>query len=326
MDDNGSASCASQDSDYPFVFTASDSTRGSNLEGQGILFAEVEVPTRHEPTKEQGFGPFGSTDKPVAPFDTSGWFNGSGGANGKENKGSTFEIEGGPVRRLGLWSHIIDSLTTLARALVMAVLLHYVWLTFGNFLHNRVASTNTNGQPETFCGITTAEDRLVDNGGSGHSFDNCRFIGLSYKLNYQELVVWQWITTAGGYQLKGSGQGLLRGHSIDTQGLKRLTQLSVLAGPDVRRDVFPVEQDGALPGGDSLAGIPESGKPREQPASLGEASSGRGVPRGGVLEHPEQPMWPGCEHVEVRSQVHCHSNTMDLRATKWRHRRRGQAT
>ena len=182
----------------------------------------------------------------------------------------------------------------------MVVLLHYIWLTFGSFLHNRVASTNTNRQPETFCGITTADDRFVDNGESDHSFDNCRFTGLRYKLeNYQELAIRRWITTAGGHELKGAGQGLLRGHSIDTQELKRLTQLSVLAGPDVRRDVFPVEQDGALPGGDSLAGIPEGCKPREQPASLGEASLGRGVPQGGVLEHPEQPMWPGCEHVEV---------------------------
>ena len=102
MDDSGSASCVSQDSDYQFVFIASDSTPGSNLEGQGILFAAVEIPTRHEPTKEQGFGPFGSTDEPVPLLDTSGWFNGSGGANGEETEGSTFEIEGGPVRRLGL--------------------------------------------------------------------------------------------------------------------------------------------------------------------------------------------------------------------------------
>ena len=243
------------------------------------MFIAVEVPTRHEPTKEQGFGPFGSSDESVAPFDTSGWFNGSGGGNGEETEESALEIEEGPGRRLGLWSHIIDTLTTLARALVMAVLLHYVWLMFGNSLHTRVASTNTNGQPETFCGITTAEDRLVDNGGSGHSFDNCRFTGLNYKLeNYQELAIRRWIATAGGHQLKGAGQGLLRDHSIDTQGFKRLTQLSVLAGPDVRRDFFSVEQDGALPGGESLAGIPEGGRPQEQHASLGEASSGRGVP------------------------------------------------
>ena len=98
MDDNGSASCASQDSDYQFVLTASDSTPGSNLEGQGTLFIAEEVPTRHEPTKEQGFGPFGSTEEPVAPFDTSGWFNGSGGANGTDkiqNGAMDHEKEGG---------------------------------------------------------------------------------------------------------------------------------------------------------------------------------------------------------------------------------------
>ena len=182
----------------------------------------------------------------------------------------------------------------------MAVLLHYLWLTFGSSLHNRVASTNTNGQPESFCGITAAEDRLVDNGGSGQSFDHCRFTGLSYKLeNYQELAIRRWITTAREHQLKGAGQGLRRGHSIGTQGLKRLTQLSVLTGPDVGRDVFSVEQDSALPGAESLAGIPEGGKPREQPASVGETSSCRGVPQGGVLEHPGQPMSPGCEHAEA---------------------------
>ena len=136
MNDNGSASCASQDSDYQFVFTASDSTPGSNLEGQAISFAAVEVPTRHEPTKEQGFGPFGSTDGPVASFDISGWFNGFGGANSEETEGSTFENEEGPVQRLGLWRHIIDTLTMSTRALVMAVMLHYFWPTLGSFPHN----------------------------------------------------------------------------------------------------------------------------------------------------------------------------------------------
>ena len=150
MGDNGSANCTSQESNDQFVFNASDSTPGSNLEGQGISFAAVEVPTRREPTKEQGFGPFGSTDELVASFDTSGWFNGSRGVNGGETEGSTFEIEKGPVRRLGLWSYIIDTLTTLARALVMGISLHYVWLTFVSSVHNRIASTNTNGQPETF--------------------------------------------------------------------------------------------------------------------------------------------------------------------------------
>ena len=322
MDDNGSASCASQDPDYQFVFTASDSTPGSNLEGQGRSFAAVEVPTRHEPTKEQGFGPFGSTDEPVASFDTSGWFNGSGGANGEETEGSTFEIEEGPLRRRGLWSHITDTLTTLARALVMAVMLHYFCPTLGSFPHNRVASTNTSGQPETFGGSTDAEDGLalaavpaaekwnrgsnslvrvmVNSGVSGHYFDDALIPGLRCSLdNYQALAIRRWITTAGGHQLKEAGQGLPRGHSIDAEGVKRLSQLSVLAGPDAGWDLFSVKQDGALSGGKSLSGTSECGKPREQPASLGEASPAGGAPQDGALEHPEQPMSSGCEHVEA---------------------------
>ena len=61
----------------------------------------------------------------------------------------------------GTRTHITGTLTTLARALVMAVMLHYVWLTLGSFPYNRVASTNTNGQPETFGGSTDAEDGLA---------------------------------------------------------------------------------------------------------------------------------------------------------------------
>ena len=43
----------------------------------------------------------------------------------------------------------------------MAVMLHYVWLTLGSFLVNRVGSTNTNGQHNIFGGITSAEDGLA---------------------------------------------------------------------------------------------------------------------------------------------------------------------
>ena len=64
-------------------------------------------------------------------------------------------------RTRGTQTHITDTLTTLARALVMAVMLHYVWLTLGSFPYNRVASTNTNGQPETFGGSTDAENGLA---------------------------------------------------------------------------------------------------------------------------------------------------------------------
>ena len=222
----------------------------------------------------------------------------------------------------GTRTHITGTLTTLARALVMAVMLHYLWPTLGSFPCNRVASTNTNGQPETFGGSTDAEDGLalaavtaaekwnrgsnglvsvmVDSGVSGHYFDDALIPGLRYRLdNYQALAIWRWITTAGGHQLKEAGQGLPRGHSIGAQGLKRLTQLSVLTGPDSGWDLFSVKQDGALSGGESLSGASECGKPREQPASLREASPARGAPQYGALEHPEQSMSSGCEHVEA---------------------------
>ena len=101
-----------------------DPTPRNNLEGQGISFAAVEIPTRDEPTKEQGSLPFGPTDELAARFDTSEWISSSWGANSEESEGSTFEIKEGAVQRLGLWSRIIDSLTTVARALVMVVLHH----------------------------------------------------------------------------------------------------------------------------------------------------------------------------------------------------------
>ena len=89
---------------------------------------------------------------------------------------------------------------------------------------------------------------------SGHYFDDALIPGLRYRLdNYQALAIWRWITTAGGHQLKEAGQGLPRGHSIGAQGLKCLTQLSVLGGPDAGWDLFSVKQDGALSGGESLS-------------------------------------------------------------------------
>ena len=223
--------------------------------------------------------------------------------------------------RLEDMTHITGTLTSLARALGMAVMLHYVWLTLGSFLYNRVASTNTNGQPETF-GSTDAKDGLalaavpaaekwsrgsnslfsvmVDSGLSGHYFDDALIPGLRYRLdNYHALAIWRWITTLGGNQLKEAGQGLPRGHSIGAQRLKRLTQLSVLAGPDAGRDLFSVKQDGAVSRGKSLSETSECGKPREQPASLREASPAGGAPQDGALEHPEQSMSSGCEHVKA---------------------------
>ena len=158
---------------------------------------------------------------------------------------------------------------------------------------------------------------MVDSEASGHYFDDAQIPGLRYRLdNYQELAIRRWITTAGGHQLKEAGQGLLRGHSIGTQGLKRLTQLSVLAGPDVGRDLFSVKQNGALSERESLSRTSESGKPREQPASLEEASPAGGVPQDGVLEHLSSQCRLAENTWRHHSQDHCHSNTMDLCATK----------
>ena len=212
----------------------------------------------------------------------------------------------------------------------MAVLLYYVWLTFG-YLY----MTNTNEQPESFCGITTAEDGLalaarqaaetwnrgnkrsvsvmVDNGVLGYSFGNCRFTGLWYKLeNYQELAIRRWSTTAGGRQLKGAGQGLLRGHSIGIQGLKRLAQFSVLAEPDVGRDFFSVEQDGALPGGESLAAVNYGSNLHHLEKRL-QLEEFRKVASSNILSSQCRLAWNTWRH---HSQDHCPSNTMDLCATK----------
>ena len=252
LGNNGSANCANQGSDYPAVLTASDTPPGSNIEEQGISFAAVEVPTRDEPSKEESLWPFGPTGEAVASFDTSGFFSGFGGATSEETINSGAQAP-------GTRTHITGTLKTLARALIMAVKFYYAWLTLGSFLLNRVALTNTSGQPETFGGITNAKDGLalavvpaaekwnrgsnslvsvmVDSGASGHYFDDALIPRLRYRLeNYQELAIRRYITTAGGHQLEGAGQGLLRGHIIDAQGVQRLIQISVLIVPGLGRN------------------------------------------------------------------------------------------
>ena len=144
-------------------------------------------------------------------------------------------------------------------------MLHYAWLTLGSFLYDRVALTNASGQPENFGGITNAEDGvalavipaaeklnrgsnslvsvMVDSGASVHYFDNALIPGLRYRLdNYQELAIRRYITTAGGHKLEGAGQGLLRGHIIDAQGVQGLIQISVLIVPGLGRNLFSVQQ------------------------------------------------------------------------------------
>ena len=234
---NGSANWANQGLDYPAVLTASDPPPGSYIKEQGISFAAVEVPTGKEPPKEQSLWPSGPTGEAVASFDTSGLFSGIEGATSENTGSSTFEIKEGPIQGLELWNHITGgvaaimgvfgapfnasseeainsgaqtpgtrthitgTLTTLIRALVMAVMLHYVWLTLGSLPYNRVASANTNGKPETLGGSTDAEDGLalaavpaaekwnrgsnslvsvmMDNGVSGRYFDDALIPGLS---------------------------------------------------------------------------------------------------------------------------------------------------
>ena len=248
LGNNGSASYANQRSDYPAVLTASDPPLGCNIEEKSISFAAVEVPTRDEPSKEESFWPFGPTGEAVASFDTSGLFSDFRGTTSEDTENSTFKIEEDLIQELGLWNHITgglaavmglfgaffnvpseetinsgaqapgtrthitSTLATLARALIMAVMLHYAWLTLGNFLYNRVALTKTSGQPETFGGTSNAKDGLalavvpaaekwnsgsnslvsvmVDSGAWGHNFDDALIPGLRYRLdNYQELAI-----------------------------------------------------------------------------------------------------------------------------------------
>ena len=258
LSNNGSANCPNQGSDYPAFLTASDPPPGSNIEEQGISFAAVEVPTRDEPSKEESFWPFGPTCEAVASFDTSVFFCGFGGTTSEETINSGAQAS-------GTWTHITGTLKTLARALIMAVMLHYAWLTLGSFLVNRLALTDTSRQPETFGGITNAEDGLalavvpaaekwnrdsnslvsvmVDSGASGHYFDEALIPRLRYRLEtYQELAIRRYVPTAEGHQLEGGGQGLLRGHLIDAQGVQRLIRISVLIVPGLGRNLFSVKQ------------------------------------------------------------------------------------
>ena len=357
------------------LLTAGDPPPGSNIKEQGISFAAVEVPTREKPSKEQSVWPSGPTGEAVASFDTSELFSGFEGATGENTGSSTFEINEGLIQGLGLWNHITrglaaimglfgapfnvseeeainsgaqtpgtrthitGTLTTLARALDMTVMPHYFWLTLGSFPHNRVASTNTNGQPVTFGGSTDAEDGLalaavpaaekwnrgsnslvsvmVDSGVSDHYFEDALIPELRYRLdNYQALAIRRWITTAGGHQLKEAGQGLPRGHSNDAQGLERLTQHSVLTGSDAGGTSSRLSKTVPCRGGNRY---------REPRSAVNHESN---------LHHLEKRLQLGelhkmaplnvlssqC-HLAVNtwrhhSQGYCNSNTMDLRATK----------
>ena len=191
LGNNGSANCVNQGSDYPAVLTASGPPPGSNIEEQGISFVAVEVPTKDEPSIEESFWPFGPTGEAVASFDSSEFFSGFGGATSEDTESSTFEIEEGPIQGLELWNHITGglaaimglfgaffnapseettnsgaqalgtrihitgTLATLARALKMAVMLHYAWLTLGSFLYTELHRRTPAGSPKPLAASPT---------------------------------------------------------------------------------------------------------------------------------------------------------------------------
>ena len=114
-----------------------------------ISFTAVEAQT-----EDGAFYPFRPTDEPV---DTSGLFESFGGLSGEETDNSLFMVEEEPAQQLGFREHVVGDLTSMTHALVMVATLHYLWLSFGNFLYARIVN-NTYGQPEVFGSITSLED------------------------------------------------------------------------------------------------------------------------------------------------------------------------
>ena len=194
-------------------------------------FTAVEAPT-----EEEAFWPFGPTDEPV---DTSGLFGSFGGVSGEETDDSLFMVEEEPAQKLGFREHIVGGLTAMAHALVMAAILQYLWLSFGNSLYARTVK-NTYGQPDVFGGITSTEDGsaltigptasprtgcsndsvnvLVDSGASGHYFDDAIIPGFRDRLEeYKVLDVPRKISTTGRGQLNGTAEGVSGATSSTTK-------------------------------------------------------------------------------------------------------------
>ena len=116
MSNKDNENCSTQRSDYPAVLTAARLSPGSNVEGKGLPFAAVEVPTRDKPTKEQSFWPLGPSNEPSASFGTNGWFSDFRDATSERSEAYTFEVEKGVVQKLELRIYITYTLTTLVCA------------------------------------------------------------------------------------------------------------------------------------------------------------------------------------------------------------------
>ena len=130
------------------------------------------------------------------------------------------------------------------------VILHSLWLSFGNSLYARMVK-NTYGWPEVFGGITSAEDGsaltigptarpragcingsvnvLVDSGASGRYFNDAIIPGFWDRLEEHKVLDGpRKISTAGRAGLKGTAQGMLRGHVVHDKGVRRIMQISCL--------------------------------------------------------------------------------------------------
>ncbi|CAN0549652.1 unnamed protein product, partial [Laminaria digitata] len=84
---------------------------------------------------------------------------------------------------------------------------------------------------------------LVDIGASGHYFDDAIIPGFRDRLEENKILhVPRKLSTVGGRELKGTAQGVLRGHVIDDKGVRRLIQLSCLVVPGIGRNLFSVKQ------------------------------------------------------------------------------------
>ena len=121
----------------------------------------------------------------------------------------------------------------------MVAVLHSLWLSVGNSLNTRMVK-NTYGQPKVFGGITSSEDGsaltigptarpwagcstdsvnvLVDSGALGHDFDDAIIPGFRDRLEEHKVLDLprKISTTAGGAEMNGNAQGVLRGHVVDS--------------------------------------------------------------------------------------------------------------
>ena len=128
-------------------------------------------------------------------------------------------VEEEPAQPLGFREHIVWGLSAMTRALVMVVILHYLWLLFGNSIYARMVE-NTYRQPGVFERITCTEDGsaltigptakpqtgcrndsvnvLVDSGASGHCFHDAIIPGFRKRLEECKVLgVPRKISTAG---------------------------------------------------------------------------------------------------------------------------------